>query len=297
MNEHIQHCPFDAPSARVGSISTSWLIQRYLEKAQVDVSRLFDDCEELELRECSVTGMRFWRPSSVAGDALFYAEMSRNWPDYYKVDRWEYSFARKAIGRSRRRVLEVGCGRGYFLRSLEVRGHHCVGLELNETAIAEKVTRYEIRRQALDELAIDDPCTFDFVCSFQVLEHVEDPAGFLRSCIRMLRPGGKLVLSTPNYDHPLHRMGGDPFDMPPHHLNHFTAESYCKLAERLDLQVVSIVPEVMEEPKLSVWVHEGQAAPTRIARTLLNRALRLGGLRDRRLGHTILAVLRRPSRV
>lgn len=44
-------------------------------------------------------------------------------------------------------------------------------------------------------VADDDP--FDFVCAFELIEHIEDDAGFIRECVQRLRPGGLLMVTTP----------------------------------------------------------------------------------------------------
>jgi 2-polyprenyl-3-methyl-5-hydroxy-6-metoxy-1,4-benzoquinol methylase len=286
--------PFGVTGRLVRLLPSEQLVEMYQRKCGMDVARHFVGIEALALYECGRTGMKYWRPGSVAGDARFYDELSRLWPDYYQTDRWEYEPARAAIGSSVKRVLEVGCGRGYFLRSLETVGHSGLGLELNHQAIVDKVTNLEVRAQDLQSLASTEPESFDVACSFQVLEHVTDPEAFIRGCIRAVRPGGLIILSTPNNEFPLHAEGGDAFDLPPHHLNHFTASTYEQIADHLSLELVDTRTQVERHPRRSVWVDSSHGFLEGGIRQALNAAL-LATLGARETaGHTLLAVLRKP---
>lgn len=274
----MESSPFGAPAQRVMSVPVALLCDMYRRKCGVDVRPSFGDLDEVALFECDATGMRFWRPASVAGDEAFYRRLSAAWPNYYQTHRWEYPQARAALGADKR-VVEVGCGRGYFLRSLEEAGHTAVGLELNGEAIARKVTRFEVRQQMIDALAADEPASFDAACSFQVLEHVVDPAALMRACVRAVRPGGLLLLSTPNYDYPIHRERRDPFDMPPHHLNHFTPTVFERIAARLGLELVGVTVQPLKES---------------LPRRLLRRVWGGSPAHGSQPGHTLLATLRTP---
>jgi len=287
--------PFGSQATLVKTFPVDRLAGMYVEKCGLDVRRHFSGLREISLYECPATGMRFWRPISIAGDRQFYEEISRLFANYYKTDRWEYSAARAAIDQPDARVLEVGCGQGYFLQSLEPLGHTAVGLELNDPAIVNKVTRFEVRRQLLEDVALTEPASFDAVCSFQVLEHVIDPRGFIEACVRVVRPGGKIILSTPNYEHPIHADCQDPFDMPPHHVNHFTAQTYARIADILGLELLTTDIQTDTAPRLQVRIHDRLSPVERRLRVLLNSVLRATAGKKRTVGRNILAVLATPA--
>jgi SAM-dependent methyltransferase len=96
-------------------------------------------------------------------------------------------------------VLEIGCGQGSFGARLAQR-YRYLGLEPDRTswAVAEQRIRAaghgEVRNIAVSELG---PQTFDLVCAFEVLEHIEDDTAALKEWSARLRPGGWLLLSTP----------------------------------------------------------------------------------------------------
>lgn len=108
---------------------------------------------------------------------------------------------RARIGRAPR-VLDVGCGEGWFAAALTGAGAEVVALD----AAAEAVRRALARHPGLDarvvepeaELPIED-ASFDVVWSGETIEHVADTAGWLSELRRVLRSGGRLLLSTPDH--------------------------------------------------------------------------------------------------
>ena len=104
-----------------------------------------------------------------------------------------------AVGRERR-VLDVGCSSGYLARPLAERRNTIVGLELDPEAareaevFCERVLVGDVETMALPF----DPASFDVVLCGDVVEHLRDPVATLARLRPLLRPGGTLVLSTPN---------------------------------------------------------------------------------------------------
>jgi O-antigen biosynthesis protein len=98
------------------------------------------------------------------------------------------------------RVLDVGCSTGYLARRLSERGTKVVGLELDERAAAEARRFCEavhVGDVETMELPLE-PGSFDAVVCGDFIEHLRDPQVFLARVRPLLRPGGRLVLSTPN---------------------------------------------------------------------------------------------------
>ena len=100
------------------------------------------------------------------------------------------------------RVLEVGPGRGAVAARLVAAGHDYTGVEMSagaREATADVLSATGEGRSrlvaSLDDLAPDE--TFDLVCAFEVLEHIEDDVGALGEWAARLRPGGHLLLSVP----------------------------------------------------------------------------------------------------
>ena len=97
-------------------------------------------------------------------------------------------------------VLEAGCGEGYGADLIAGVARRVIGLDYDESAVAHVRTRYprvDMRHGNLASLPLDDDAV-DVVVNFQVIEHLWDQGQFVDECARVLRPGGVLLMSTPN---------------------------------------------------------------------------------------------------
>ncbi len=107
-----------------------------------------------------------------------------------------------AAGRLRRagRVLEAGMGEGYGAALLALAGNTVVGLDYDAAAAAHASQAYpqvNVVRGNVVALPFPDRA-YDAVVSMQVVEHLWDQPRYVAECARVLRPGGVLVISTPN---------------------------------------------------------------------------------------------------
>lgn len=159
-------------------------------------------------------------------------ETSRHW------------YALQAAG-SGRRALDVGFGNGLVLQHLKGRYQERVGVDIALNAHA-----LGLRKQGIKVVKADvakglpfKAGRFDLVLSLDVLEHVFDPLAFLLELRRALRPGGRLVISTPNvrYLRQLWRIGvqglgpqtsGEDVGWDGGHLHYFTSTDLLALARQ-----------------------------------------------------------------
>jgi 2-polyprenyl-6-hydroxyphenyl methylase/3-demethylubiquinone-9 3-methyltransferase len=98
------------------------------------------------------------------------------------------------------RVLDVGCGNGYWSGQLRDRGCDVVGIDPSQSGI--ELARKAYPNVRFECITIDDLATlgespFDIVVSTEVIEHLYSPSRYAANCFGALRPGGTLVLSTP----------------------------------------------------------------------------------------------------
>ncbi|HET7359975.1 MAG TPA: bifunctional 2-polyprenyl-6-hydroxyphenol methylase/3-demethylubiquinol 3-O-methyltransferase UbiG [Rhodanobacteraceae bacterium] len=103
------------------------------------------------------------------------------------------------------RVADVGCGGGLLSEALARAGANVTGIDLGEAVI--DVARLHLHESDLDvdyrvqssaELAAAEPAAFDAVCCMELIEHVPDPAALVGDLATLLKPGGRLFVSTLN---------------------------------------------------------------------------------------------------
>jgi len=103
------------------------------------------------------------------------------------------------------RVLDVGCGGGILSEALARAGANVVGIDLAPRVL--DVARLHLfgtqltvdyREVSVEALATDMPSAFDAIACMEMLEHVPDPGSVIGACATLLKPGGRLFLSTLN---------------------------------------------------------------------------------------------------
>jgi SAM-dependent methyltransferase len=120
---------------------------------------------------------------------------------------YRYAFAsRFVVGK---RVLDIACGEGYGTAALQKAGAaHVIGVDVSEDACLHARARYglDVRPGSAEQIPLSDN-SVDVVVSFETIEHVRDPGRFLDECGRVLVPGGRLVISTPDKEVYTGRLG------------------------------------------------------------------------------------------
>ena len=100
------------------------------------------------------------------------------------------------------RILDVGCWRGYTSETLAKRYKEVIGIDLLPKEIEKakkRVKAKNVRFEVMDACSLKFPDNyFDCALFLEIIEHVENPIKALKEIYRVLKPGGCLVLSTPN---------------------------------------------------------------------------------------------------
>lgn len=133
------------------------------------------------------------------------------------------------------KVLDVGCGDGRFLHRMQAAGWTVDGIDFDAKAVANAKRLYGLTLRHGDLRAAGLPASqFEAVTMSHVIEHVLDPVGLLAEIKRLLKPGGHLVITTPNTDSIGYRKFGPCwFGLDaPRHLNLFSARSLSDVARR-----------------------------------------------------------------
>ncbi len=173
------------------------------------------------------------------------------------------------------RLLDVGCGMGYFLARAQQAGWRVRGCDTSEPWVHMTNERVGDEVASVGELssAIAPDERFELITAWDVIEHVHDPVGFLKDLRSRLAPGGEIFLRTPNFAYvlPLYalrrRLGHDVGLGPTNHVVYFTAFTMRDALARAGLEAVRW--PVLPPPQVETFAEQA-AAPGTVVR-LKNR--------------------------
>lgn len=102
-----------------------------------------------------------------------------------------------------KRILDVGCGGGLLSEGMARRGAQVTGIDMGNAPLnVARLHRHESKldidyqRKTAEQLAAEQPGSFDVVTCLEMLEHVPDPAAVIAACARLIREDGRVILST-----------------------------------------------------------------------------------------------------
>jgi 2-polyprenyl-3-methyl-5-hydroxy-6-metoxy-1,4-benzoquinol methylase len=99
------------------------------------------------------------------------------------------------------RALDIGCGNGFFLAVIREYGWEVEGIDMSEAGSRSAKESFDVTVHVGDIQDVDLPeGAFDFVHMTHVVEHVASPTAVLPRVLRLLRPGGRAYIETPNLD-------------------------------------------------------------------------------------------------
>ncbi|MFZ5477945.1 MAG: class I SAM-dependent methyltransferase, partial [Myxococcota bacterium] len=144
-------------------------------------------------------------------------------------------------------LLDYGAGSGAFARYMAGRGHTVVGLEPYSLGAPLEEPGLRLLRAPLATL-VEAGDRFDAITLWHVLEHVDRPVALLAELRGLLRPGGAIVISVPNFASWQRAVfGARWFHLdPPRHLIHFEPDTLDTCLERAGLRVVARFPDLAE---------------------------------------------------
>ncbi|MBW4682215.1 MAG: class I SAM-dependent methyltransferase [Microcoleus vaginatus WJT46-NPBG5] len=237
-------CPLSSSSevVLIEKIKVKDIINIYNKQLKFDVSKEFKSIKEIGFYHCIDSDLRFFFPL-MSGSEAFYEKLQKfDW--YYMDDKPEYEYAKQFVKDSDV-VLEIGSGKGAFLKKLSTRDY--VGLEFSKEAtnLAAK-EGICIKNESIQTHAIENTNTYNVVCAFQVLEHVEEVYSFIESSTRCLKPGGLLIYSVPSVDSYSKYVSNFILDMPPHHVTRWSDQALKNIARYFPLELVEIWHEPLQ---------------------------------------------------
>jgi len=189
------------------------------------------------LSRCARCDFQFYspRPPSDRIEAYYHEEEF-----YEKVNITAVEIVMDILGYHQLRpgkLLDVGCGVGALVALAGKKGWDALGLDPSQKAaeLSEKVLDVEIINSCLGDSRFD-PESFDVVVLLAVLEHAFDPVAIMEKVWNILKPGGRVIFSTPNLDNlPYHLMENKKTYswFVKEHINHFTIKTQRTLLENV----------------------------------------------------------------
>ena len=266
--------------------------------------------QQVTLYHCDVCGFGMFQPL-VVGSQEFYSNIAAE-DKYYVAKKWEFVKAIKDLKTyGIHKVLDIGCGSGYFLDLLRSSGLsiESTGYEVNPqiaNLARAKGHRVYVGKFPESILTATKQASYDAVCMFQILEHISDPIGLIRDVMRLLDPKGILIVGVPDSEGPLRYFSSALTDIPPHHVSRWCESVFRIGMSRLGLRVVrkayeplphylwsSYLPVIMENDILPSIIGKifNKTGFTKLLIQMLT-CLGIRGLYGIR-GHTLYVILKR----
>jgi 2-polyprenyl-3-methyl-5-hydroxy-6-metoxy-1,4-benzoquinol methylase len=176
--------------------------------------------------------------------------------------------------RKTNRILDVGCGIGYFLEVAKERGWEVYGTEYTDRAIEICEGKgIEMRQGKLDTKNYESE-SFDIITSFEVLEHINNPSEEITNFNSIVRKGGLVYLTTPNFNSLLRYRLKNRYDVItyPEHLSYYTPRTLKKLFTKLGFSKLKIQTTGISLTRLKT--SQGQTSQAFISETSDDEQLR-----------------------
>lgn len=254
---------------------------------------------DFQLFECPHCHVQFWLPFKNPGPE-WYATCEQNLKHRASTDKefllWQaqqrcitrHFFLHPLPGK---RLLDIGCGTGGFLVEAKKCGYEVFGVDFDEEQVS--VARsLQVPAVAEDIFSFleNNREPYDIITGFEIIEHLDQPKRFLELIHRNLRPGGYVVLTTPNR----RRVGprNEFWDFPYHHLSRWNAPSLKRLVEQVGFRGVRVKEELplrylVAHLRLGIVVRIRAMKPPK-DKSYKDSVAKLGSLKDRVVGFLLL---------
>jgi len=147
-------------------------------------------------------------------------------PDRLEQTKYEVMYLENIKGK----LLDVGCGSGEFINYMNRSSWETIGIDFDEKAVsAARSKGLNVKLGNLNEQKFPNN-NFDAITIAHVIEHIYDPVVLLKECFRILKPGGKLIIATPNNESLGHKYFKENWRglEPPRHIHIFSSKSLIR---------------------------------------------------------------------
>jgi|GEM_PF-840922 2-polyprenyl-3-methyl-5-hydroxy-6-metoxy-1,4-benzoquinol methylase/rubredoxin len=141
---------------------------------------------------------------------------------------------------SRNSLLDLGCGRGYFLLEAASKGWKVKGVDFSSKEVAYATKKLNLDVVKSDILKYQDKNKYELIVLSQVIEHVRHPSELIKKTSSLLTENGLLYIATPNINSASAKIHGKNFEhlIPPEHLNYFNSQSLTYLLNHNGFRVI-----------------------------------------------------------
>jgi 2-polyprenyl-6-hydroxyphenyl methylase/3-demethylubiquinone-9 3-methyltransferase len=158
-----------------------------------DASRPSSNVDQAELDKFSALASRWWDPNS-------------EFKPLHAINPLRLEWIKGLVGGLHdKTVLDVGCGGGILAEGMARAGAKVTGIDLADKSLRvaklhglESGVPVTYRSISAEDMALEQPQTFDVVTCMEMLEHVPDPGSIVRACSTLVKPGGWVFFSTLN---------------------------------------------------------------------------------------------------
>jgi len=221
------------------------------------------------LFECDACNVQFWNPFKRLG-AVWYEDFYTGHQLYIPpLEPGHKFFLADSRAPKKGSLLDIGCGAGNFMAAARAVGFDVSGIDWDSKAV--QMGRDVLGLEKIFPLSIEEftggnrSQKFDVVSFFEVLEHQDDPVGFLSQVRQLVKPGGYIALSVPNRDR--WEKGMDITDLPPNHLTRWNPKVLTAFLHRCGFETISVREEPIGLRRTAAML--SAAVPTGLVRVLL----------------------------
>lgn len=202
-----------------------------------------DRYNKFSLFECKLCKVQFWTPFRCPGSEWyekqddFEARSALNLKIYRGYHK-KFLKLHKNFPQNTK-ILDLGCGSCEFITELRKRGCEVWGVDFDKNLIdiaKKKFNLENVYGMSFDDFfQKSDLPQFDIVTFFEIIEHLNNPLEFIENVKKILKPTGRIFLSTPSRERLLVNLAR--WDFPPHHLTRWNREAVSNLFQKVNFRI------------------------------------------------------------